>query len=76
LALVFAGGVAFAEQPPGPAPGHQHMHGGMCPMMGMMGGQSDPRTIQMRGEMMKAMGDNGFTTAPGIARGVSFEAVR
>jgi len=69
LALVFAGGVAFAQQPPaqppGPAPGHRHMHGAMCPMMGMMGGgmmgmmggQSDPRSIQMRGEMMKAMGE-------------------
>ena len=43
------------------------MQGGMCPMMsggmmqdgmmGMMGGQADPRMMQMRGEMMKAMGD-------------------
>jgi hypothetical protein len=35
------------------------MQGGMMPgMMGMMGGgQSDSRTMQMRGEMMKAMGD-------------------
>jgi hypothetical protein len=56
---------------PGPQPGHQ-MQGGMCPMMsmmaggmmggggmmGMIGGQSDsPRAIQMRGEMMKAMGE-------------------
>jgi hypothetical protein len=43
-------------------------HGMMCPMMGgmmsgggmmgMMGGESDsPRMIQMRGEMMKAMGE-------------------
>jgi hypothetical protein len=43
------------------------MQGGMCPMMGGMvgggmmgtiGGQSDsPRMMQMRGEMMKAMGE-------------------
>ena len=34
------------------------MQGGMMPgMMGMMGGQGDPRMMQMRGEMMKAMGD-------------------
>jgi hypothetical protein len=42
------------------------MQGGMCPMMGsmmgggmmgMMRGQPDARTMQMRGEMMKAMGD-------------------
>src|SRR5215475_12735440 len=35
------------------------MQGGMMPrMMGMMGGgQSDSRMMQMRGEMMKAMGD-------------------
>ena len=35
------------------------MQGGMMPgMMGMTGGgQSDPRMMQMRGEMMKAMGD-------------------
>jgi hypothetical protein len=35
------------------------MRGGM-PMMGgggMMGNASDPRMMQMRGEMMKAMGD-------------------
>jgi hypothetical protein len=66
VAVVPAAGVAVAQQPPaqpGPTPGHQHMQGGMCPMMGggmmgMMGGQSDsPRTMQMRGEMMKAMGD-------------------
>jgi hypothetical protein len=74
LAFVLVGGVAAAQQPPaqpGPQPGHQ-MQGGMCPMMGvmgggmmgsggmmgMMGGQSDsPRTLQMRGEMMKAMGE-------------------
>ena len=59
--------------PPGPDPGHQMpMQGGMCPMMsgggmmgggmmpmmGMTGGQSDsPRMMQMRGEMMKAMGE-------------------
>lgn len=57
---------------PGAAPEHQMpmaggmcpmmsgsgMMGGMMPMMGMMGGQSDsPRMMQMRGEMMKAMGD-------------------
>jgi hypothetical protein len=35
------------------------MQGGMMPgMMGMMGrGESDPRMMQMRGEMMKAIGD-------------------
>ena len=36
------------------------MMGGMMGggMMGMMGGQSDsPRMMQMRGEMMKAMGE-------------------
>ena len=68
--LLAVGAVAFAQQPtppPGPMPGQQHIHGGMCPMMGgmmgggtmgMMGGQSEPpRMIQMRGEMMKAMGE-------------------
>ena len=30
----------------------------MCPMMGMIGGESDsPRTTQTRGEMLKAMGE-------------------
>ena len=59
--------------PPSPTPGHQMPQGGgMCPMMGgmmsgggmmgassMMGmmGEGDPRTIQIRGEMMKAMGE-------------------
>ena len=69
LALVLATGAAVAQQAPaqpGTDPGHQMpMAGGMCPMMGgtmgaggMMGGQSDsPRMMQMRGEMMKAMGD-------------------
>ena len=35
------------------------MSGGMMGMMGggMMGNPSDPRMLQMRGEMMKAMGD-------------------
>jgi len=49
--------------------GGMGMCGGMCPMMGgtmgggmgMMGGQADAKTqgrmLQMRGEMMKAMGD-------------------
>jgi hypothetical protein len=32
------------------------MQGGMMPGM-MTGGQSDPRAMQMRGEMMNAMGD-------------------
>jgi hypothetical protein len=51
---------------------HMPMQGGMCPMMGgmmgggmmgggmmgMMGGQGDsPRIMQMRGEMMRAMGE-------------------
>jgi hypothetical protein len=31
--------------------------GGMMPMMGMMGGEMTARAMQMRGEMMKAMGD-------------------
>ncbi|HZM26734.1 MAG TPA: hypothetical protein VFB89_05225 [Gemmatimonadales bacterium] len=71
LGLVLVAGIAVAQQPPvqpGPTPGHQMpMQGGMCPMiggmmgggmMGMMGGQSDsPRMMQMRGEMMKAMGE-------------------
>jgi hypothetical protein len=61
-----------APAQPGATPEHQMpMAGGMCPMMGgggmmggmmpmvgMMGGPSDsPRMMQMRGEMMKAMGD-------------------
>jgi len=35
------------------------MQGGMMGggMMGMMGEQADPKALQMRGEMMKAMGD-------------------
>jgi hypothetical protein len=60
-----------APRPPDQRQEH-HMHGGVCPMMGqggmmqggmpggmmgMMGGQADPRMMQMRGEMMKAMGD-------------------
>ncbi len=71
LVLGLAATMAFAQQPspqPAPVPGHQHpMQGGMCPMMsggmmemmggGMMGNPSDPRMLQMRGEMMKAMGD-------------------
>jgi hypothetical protein len=73
FAVVLVAGVAVAQQQqtppqPGHTPGHEHMHGGMCPMMGgemmgggmmgMMGGQSDsPRMMQMRGEMMKAMGE-------------------
>ena len=57
--LVLATGVALAqEKPPAQPSPEQHtqpMQGGMCPMMG---GQSDsPRMMQMRGEMMKAMGD-------------------
>ncbi len=54
-------------QPPGQAPpmGGGMMPGMMCPMMmggmGMMGSSADPklmgRMLQMRGEMMKAMGD-------------------
>lgn len=71
LGLVLFAGVAVAQQfptQPSPERGHHHMQGGMCPMMGggmmgggmmgMMGGQSDsPRMMQMRGEMMKAMGE-------------------
>ncbi len=34
------------------------MDGGTCPMMGMIGGESDsPRMTQTRGEMPKAMGE-------------------
>jgi hypothetical protein len=59
LGFVRVAGVAVAQQQtpaqPGPERGPQHMHGGMCPMMG---GQADsPRAMQMRGEMMKAMGE-------------------
>jgi hypothetical protein len=74
VAALLTAAVAVAQQPPtqpGPERGHQHMHGSMCPMMGMMGGgmmggsgmmgmmggQADARTMQLRGEMMKAMGD-------------------
>ena len=45
------------------APDSEGMQSGMCPMMAggmmnMMGGQMDsPRTMQMRGEMLKAMGE-------------------
>jgi len=43
---------------PGPEQGHRHIDGGMCPMMGMIGGESDsPRMTQTRGEMPKAMGE-------------------
>jgi Spy/CpxP family protein refolding chaperone len=70
LVLVVAG-VTVAQQPaPQPGmPGQQHpmpMQGGMCSMMsggGMMGGMmgaqqaESPRMVQMRGEMMKAMGE-------------------
>jgi hypothetical protein len=71
LVLGLAATMAFAQQPspqPAPVPGHQQpMQGGMCPMMsggmmgmmgaGMIGNSPDPRMLQMRGEMMKAMGD-------------------
>jgi hypothetical protein len=77
LVLVLATGAALAQQtapPAGTGPGHpMPSQGGMCPMMGMMGGgmmggtmpmtgmmggQSEsPRMTQMRGEMMKAMGE-------------------
>jgi hypothetical protein len=47
--------------PGGGMPGMMGGHMGgmmMCPMMmGMMGGQADPRAMQMHGEMMKAVGD-------------------
>ena len=70
--VVLLAGVALAQQPPAqpkPESGHQQMHGGMCPMMsgggmmgggmmGMMGAQGDsPQMMQMRGEIMKAMGE-------------------
>ena len=72
IVLVLAAGAALAQQTPAQPgmgdPGHQMpMQSGMCPMMGgggmmpmmgMMGGSSDsPRMMQMRGEMLKAMGD-------------------
>src|SRR2546425_1017815 len=57
--FVLAAGVAFAQQTPtqpGGDPHHQPPQGGGT--MGMMSGQSEsPRMMQMRGEMMKAMGD-------------------
>lgn len=66
VVVVFLAGVALAQpapsQPKSEA-GAQHMHGGMCPMMsggmmGKMGSQSDsPQMMQMRGEMMRAMGE-------------------
>jgi hypothetical protein len=71
--VLAAGVAVAQQSPAQPAPerGHQHQHSGMCPMMGgmmgggmmgggmmgMMGGQGDPRAMQMRGEMMKAMGE-------------------
>lgn len=74
VVVLLIAGVTVAQQAtpqPGPMPGNHHMQGGMCPMMGMMGGgmmgggmmgmvaaQSEsPRMVQMRGEMMKAMGE-------------------
>jgi len=69
-ALALVGGVALAQQqaPAQPGPMHNHQMQTQCPpmmggmmgggMMGMMGGQPDsPKMMQMRGEMMKAMGD-------------------
>jgi hypothetical protein len=52
VVTVLVAGVALAQQPaaPGPDQGHQHMQGGMCPMMGMMGGG------MMSGGMMGMMG--------------------
>ncbi len=69
IAVILVAGAALAQQMPAQpgmgGPGHQMpMQGGMCPMMGgsgmmsMMGGQSEsPQMMQMRGEMLKAMGD-------------------
>ena len=70
FALVLTAGVALAQQTPAQPDAEQHhqsMQGGTCPMMGgmmsggmmgMMSGQADSaRMMQMRGEMMKAMGD-------------------
>lgn len=72
LALAAATGMAQQppSQHPMPQHGTQQPAGGMCPMMGggmmggagMMGGMmgiggSDARTLQMRGEMMRAMGE-------------------
>ena len=57
-AVVITAGVAGAQQsaPGTPPPGHQMpMQGGMCPMMG--GQAESPRMMQMRGEMLKAMGE-------------------
>jgi hypothetical protein len=49
----------LAEGTPSGAGGGCSMMSGMMGggMMGMGSGQSDPRTMQMRGEMMKAMGE-------------------
>lgn len=33
------------------------MSGDMCAMMGLMGGEMDGGALQMRGEMLKAMGE-------------------
>jgi hypothetical protein len=67
VVVVLLTGVALAQQAPAqpkPESGHQQMQGGMCPMMtgggmmGVMGSQSDsPQMMQMRGEMLKAMGE-------------------
>ncbi len=69
IAVILVAGAALAQQMPAQpgtgGPGHpMPMQGGMCPMMGssgmmsMMGGQSEsPQMMQMRGEMLKAMGD-------------------
>jgi hypothetical protein len=67
VALVLAAGTAAAQQPGQSSPpsgsqsavGSRPEPGHMCPMMGggMMGRHPDARMMQMRGEMMKAMGD-------------------
>ena len=49
---------AGPSSPAQPAMRGAGMPGGVCPMMGAMGGDVDsPKMMQMRGEMMKAMGE-------------------
>ena len=70
VGFALSGGFAVAQQttpapPPGPGAGHSMPPAMMCPMMGgmmsgamMSGAQTDsPRMVQMRGEMLKAMGE-------------------
>lgn len=71
--VLIGGVAVAQQSTPSPAPGqgsgHSMPHGMMCPMMGgmmsggmmsggmMSGGTENPRMVQMRGEMLKAMGE-------------------